>query len=84
MFFHPSDGVFGRFDLAALCGCHTLNACYVMLSVMQFLVVGRTVNITTAAAIMILARAPFAQSLPKAQLAPQPRCCVILVQEVHP
>ena len=21
----PSDGVFGRFDLAALCGCHTLN-----------------------------------------------------------
>ena len=20
----PSDGVFGRFDLAALCGCHTL------------------------------------------------------------
>ena len=23
-------GVFGRFDLAALCGCHTLNVCYVM------------------------------------------------------
>ena len=23
--------VFGRFDLAALCGCHTLNVCYVML-----------------------------------------------------
>ena len=22
-----SDGVFGRFDLAALCGCHTLNFC---------------------------------------------------------
>jgi hypothetical protein len=21
----PSDGLFGRFDLAALCGCHTLN-----------------------------------------------------------
>jgi hypothetical protein len=21
----PSDGVFGRFDLVALCGCHTLN-----------------------------------------------------------
>jgi hypothetical protein len=20
----PSDGVFGRFDLVALCGCHTL------------------------------------------------------------
>ena len=20
----PSDGVFGHFDLAALCGCHTL------------------------------------------------------------
>ena len=28
----PSDGVFGRFDLAALCGCHTLNVCYVMLN----------------------------------------------------
>ena len=27
----PSDGVFGRFDLAALGGCHTLNVCYVML-----------------------------------------------------
>ena len=27
----PSDGVFGRFDLAALCGCHTLNVCFVML-----------------------------------------------------
>ena len=27
----PSDGVFGRFDLAlALCGCHTLHVCYVM------------------------------------------------------
>jgi len=24
--------MFGRFDLAALCGCHTLNVCYVMLS----------------------------------------------------
>ena len=24
-------GVFGRFDLAALGGCHTLNVCYVML-----------------------------------------------------
>ena len=23
----PSDGVFGRFDLAALCGCHTFNVC---------------------------------------------------------
>jgi hypothetical protein len=23
----PSDGVFGRFDLAALRGCHTLNDC---------------------------------------------------------
>ena len=23
----PSDGVFGRFDLAALCGCHTLKVC---------------------------------------------------------
>ena len=27
-----SDGVFGRFELAALCGCRTLlNVCYVML-----------------------------------------------------
>ena len=26
-------GVFGRFDLAALGGCHTLNVCYVMLCV---------------------------------------------------
>ena len=26
----PSDGVFGRFGLAALCGCHTFNVCYVM------------------------------------------------------
>ena len=25
-----SYGVFGRFDLAALCGCHTLNVRYVM------------------------------------------------------
>ena len=25
-------GVFGRFDLAALGGCHTLNVCYVMLT----------------------------------------------------
>ena len=31
MFLDPSGGVFGRFNLAALCGCHTLNACYVML-----------------------------------------------------
>jgi hypothetical protein len=23
----PSDGVFSRFDLVALCGCHTLNVC---------------------------------------------------------
>ena len=23
----PSAGVFGRFDLAALCGCRTLNFC---------------------------------------------------------
>ena len=31
VFWDPSDGVFGRFDLAALGGCHTLNVCYVML-----------------------------------------------------
>ena len=30
----PSDGVFGRFDLAALGGCHTLNVCYVMLTLL--------------------------------------------------
>ena len=28
----PSDGVFGRFDLAALGGCHTLNVCYVVVA----------------------------------------------------
>ena len=27
LFLDPSDGVFGRFDLAALCGCRTLNSC---------------------------------------------------------
>ena len=27
LFLDPSDGVFGRFDLAALCGCRTLNLC---------------------------------------------------------
>ena len=27
VFLDPSDGVFGRFDLAALCGCRTLNVC---------------------------------------------------------
>jgi hypothetical protein len=27
----PSDGVFGRFDLAALRGCHTLNVCLFVL-----------------------------------------------------
>ena len=27
----PVYGVFGHFDLAALCGCHTINVCYVML-----------------------------------------------------
>ena len=26
----PSDGVFGRFDLAALCGCHTVNVCCIV------------------------------------------------------
>ena len=28
LFLDPSDGVFGRFDLAALCGCRTLNFCF--------------------------------------------------------
>jgi hypothetical protein len=27
----PSDGVFGRFDLVALCGCHTLKCLFVCL-----------------------------------------------------
>ena len=27
LFSDPSDGAFGRFDLAALCGCRTLNLC---------------------------------------------------------
>ena len=27
LFLDPSDGAFGRFDLAALCGCGTLNFC---------------------------------------------------------
>ena len=27
LFLDPSAGVFGRFDLAALCGCHTLDVC---------------------------------------------------------
>ena len=29
-------GVFGRFDLAALGGCHTLNVCYVMLVMFRY------------------------------------------------
>ena len=28
---NPSNGVLGRFDLATLCGCHTLNVCCVMI-----------------------------------------------------
>ena len=27
LFLDPSDGAFGRFDLAALCGCRTLHFC---------------------------------------------------------
>ena len=27
LFLDPSDGAFGRFELAALCGCRTLNFC---------------------------------------------------------
>ena len=27
LFLDPSDGVFGSFELAALCGCHTLTVC---------------------------------------------------------
>ena len=33
LFLDPSDGAFGRFDLAALCGCRTLNFCLFMLHV---------------------------------------------------
>ena len=34
LFLDPSDGAFGRFDLAALCGYRTLNFClFVMLPV---------------------------------------------------
>ena len=29
----PSDGVFGRFDLAALCGCLTLTVCLFVMQV---------------------------------------------------
>ena len=29
LFLDPSDGAFGRFDLAALCGCRTLNFLFV-------------------------------------------------------
>ena len=29
LFLDPSDGVFGRFDLAALCGCRTFNFLFV-------------------------------------------------------
>ena len=36
LFLDPSDGVFGRFDLAALCGCRTLNFCLFCL----FLIMG--------------------------------------------
>ena len=31
LFLDPSDGVFGRFDLAALCGCRTLTFCLFVL-----------------------------------------------------
>jgi hypothetical protein len=36
----PSNGVFGRFDLVALCGCHTLNAC-LFVSAEKFRYLGR-------------------------------------------
>ena len=31
LFLDPSDGAFGRFDLAALCGCRTLKFLFVCL-----------------------------------------------------
>ena len=44
LFLDPSDGAFGRFDLAALCGCRTLNFClfvYVCLGLPKvFLLIG--------------------------------------------
>ena len=36
LFLDPSAGAFGRFDLAALCGCRTLNFClFVCLLLME-------------------------------------------------
>ena len=35
LFLDPSDGAFGRFDLAALCGCRTLNFCLFVCFVCQ-------------------------------------------------
>ena len=41
LFLDPSDGVFGRFDLAALCGCRTLNFClFVMVGLLSSLGLG--------------------------------------------
>ena len=34
LFLDPSDGAFGRFDLAALCGCRTLNFCLFVYSLL--------------------------------------------------
>ena len=47
----PSDGVLGRFDLAALCGCHTLNVCL-------FVSPSPPVGATPAASIVIASEYP--------------------------
>ena len=41
LFLDPSDGVFGRFDLAALCGCRPLHFClFVCLFIVHYLTQG--------------------------------------------
>ena len=42
LFLDPSDGAFGRFDLAALCGCRTLNFCLFLFHLDVWTVARRT------------------------------------------
>ena len=44
LFLDPSDGAFGRFDFAALCGCRTLNFCFVFFCFRAFLVKGSSIE----------------------------------------
>jgi len=68
----PSDGVFGRFDLAALCGCHTILKC--LLCYVSPLHEGLTTEgICTAKAIKILHVCMFI-----------PCCCVQMCHKRHP